>query len=98
LLALLAPQASRAADAEKGRVKANDCAACHGPAGISTLPEAPHLAGQPEHYVAEQLKAYRSGKRVHDAMTLVAKGLTDQDIADLAAWYSTIAVRAEPPK
>jgi cytochrome c553 len=97
-LSLLAPGAARAGDAAKGRVKAGDCAACHGPSGISTAPDAPHLAGQPEDYLVAQLKAYRSGKRAHEAMTLVAKGLSDADIADLAAWFSSIPVRAEPPR
>jgi cytochrome c553 len=95
-LALLSPAAGRAGDAEKGRAKASACAACHGPSGISTMPDAPHLAGQPEPYLAAQLRAYRGGKRTHEAMSLVAKGLTDEDIADLAAWFSSIPVRAEP--
>jgi len=98
LLALLAPRAGRAGDARKGRAKADACTACHGPTGLSQVPDAPHLAGQPEMYLAQELKAYRSGKRAHEAMSLVAKGLSDEDIADLAAWFSSIAIRAEAPK
>ncbi len=97
-LALLAPRAGRAGDVRKGRAKAAACNVCHGPAGLSQVPDAPHLAGQPEPYLAEQLRAYRSGKRVHPAMSLVTKGLSDEDIADLAAWFSAIVVRAEVPK
>jgi len=94
-LVLLAPLASHAGDARAGRVKAAACIVCHGALGISQLPDVPHVAGQPEMYVAEQLKAYRSGKRVHEVMGVVAKGLSDADIADLAAWFATIEVRAE---
>jgi cytochrome c553 len=97
-LVVLAPQAVRAGDARRGREKAIACTVCHGPAGISQVPDAPHLAGQPEPYLAQQLKAYRSGKRVHEVMNVIAKPLTDEDIADLAAWFSEIVVRAEVPR
>lgn len=98
LLALLAPLAGRAGDARRGREKAASCNVCHGANGLSVVPDAPSLAGQPERYLAEQLEAYRSGKRVHPVMSVVAKGLRDDDIADLAAWFSAIVVHAEPPK
>lgn len=94
VLVLLAPLAARAGDPQAGRVKAASCVVCHGPLGISQVPNVPHLAGQPEMYVDEQLKAYRSGRRAHEVMGVVAKGLTDADIADLAAWFATIEVRA----
>ncbi len=71
-----------------GKAKAQACIACHGPLGLSQLPNAPHLAGQPEIYVLEQLKAYRSGKRSNEVMSVIAKPLTDEDIAQLAAWYA----------
>jgi cytochrome c553 len=80
------------ADREAGRQKAQLCATCHGPMGMGTIANTPNLAGQPEVYLSEQLKAYRSGKRVHDTMTLIAKPLTDDDIANLAAWYAAIQV------
>jgi len=96
LLLLLAPCAAGAGDADKGRAKAAvACMPCHGGVGISAVPDAPHLAGQPEPYVAAQLKLYRSGKRLHQAMNEMTKGLTDAEIADLAAWYATIEVHAE---
>ena len=86
-----------AADAQAGRAKAAACAVCHGPTGISTLPNAPHLAGQPVLYVEEQLRNFRSGKRRHEVMNVVAKPLTDADIADLAAWFAAIKLEASPP-
>ena len=84
------------AGADAGKVKARPCSVCHGPQGLSVLPQAPHLAGQPEEYLAEQLKAYRSGRRVNDIMTLMAKPLSDDDIADLAAWFASIRIEVKP--
>jgi cytochrome c553 len=86
------------ADVQAGRTKAKMCAACHGEFGVSTLPNTPNLAGQPEIYLAEQLKAYRSGKRSDEVMRVVAKPLNDAEIADLAAWFASIAIEAKPPK
>jgi cytochrome c553 len=86
------------ADAQAGRAKAKMCTVCHGEFGVAMLPTAPHLAGQPEIYLAEQLKAYRSGKRSHEIMSVIAKPLTDADIADLSAWFSSIVVEVKPPK
>jgi cytochrome c553 len=94
--AAFAPVA-QGADAAAGRKKAQHCAACHGPIGISQLPNAPHLAGQPEFYLVEQLKAYRAGRRVNDVMNVAAKPLTDADINDLVAWYASIKIEAKPP-
>ena len=79
-----------------GRQKANACAVCHGPLGLSTLPDAPNLAGQPALYVAAQLKAYRGGTRQHEVMSLMAKPLSDADIDDLAAWYASLKVEVRP--
>lgn len=83
------------ASAATGKAKADAvCAACHGANGFSQLPNAPHLAGQPEIYVKEQLKAYRSGKRAHEVMAVIAKPLTDDEITNLAAWYASIEIKA----
>jgi cytochrome c553 len=70
---------------------------CHGQTGISTVPDAPHLAGQPALYLEEQLRSYRSGKRRHEVMNVVAKPLSDADIADLAAWFASIRIEATAP-
>ena len=86
------------ADAGAGRAKAQMCTPCHGTNGLAVAPNTPHLAGQPEPYLVDQLKAYRSGKRAHEVMGVVAKPLTDADIADLAAWFASleIVLRKEP--
>ncbi|MEP7182410.1 MAG: cytochrome c [Betaproteobacteria bacterium] len=88
---LLAGSPTRA-DLQAGRQRAQMCATCHGPLGLATMPNTPNLAGQPELYLSEQLRAYRSGKRVNDMMTLIAKPLTDDEIASLAAWFSSLQV------
>ena len=86
-----------AQDAAAGRAKAQACAVCHGPSGVSTAPDAPNLAGQPVIYVARQLRAYRSGERRHEVMGVIAKPLSDRDIDDLAAWFGSIRVEAVLP-
>jgi cytochrome c553 len=91
------PSPLAAADAQSGRAKAAACTVCHGQTGISNLPNVPHLAGQPAIYVDEQLRNYRSGKRQNEVMNVVAKPLSDADIADLAAWFATIKLEAVLP-
>jgi cytochrome c553 len=93
LVAAFAPHAL-AANPPPGRAKAQMCSTCHGPLGVSNMPDAPHLAGQPGIYLVEQLKAFRSGKRTHEVMNVIAKPLSDADIAELAEWYASIAVEA----
>jgi len=80
-----------------GKAKAQACITCHGPLGLSQMPNAPHLAGQPEIYFAEQLKAYRSGKRSNEVMSVIAKPLTDEDIGQLAAWYASLVIEVRQP-
>ena len=88
---------ARAQDAAAGKAKAAACAMCHGPQGIAVAPDTPNLAGQPASYLSEQLKAYRGGGRKHEIMSLMAKPLSDADIANLAAWFSSVKVQATPP-
>ena len=97
-LALAASAAVAAGDPAKGRAKAASCAACHGENGLAAVPDAPNLAGQPVFYLAEQLRQYRSGKRAHEVMSVVAKQLSDDDIDSLAAWFASIEVSARPPR
>lgn len=61
------------------------------------MPNAPHLAGQPAIYLTEQLKNYRSGKRAHEVMSVIAKPLTDAEIDNLAAWYASIQISVQVP-
>ena len=84
-----------AADSAAGRQKARSCAVCHGALGLSSAADTPNLAGQPELYLATQLRAYRGGKRQHEVMSVMAKPLSDTDIDDLAAWFATIQLEAK---
>ena len=89
---------AHAADPAAGSTKASTaCAVCHGPTGMSMMPNAPHLAGQPAIYLTEQLKNYRSGKRAHEVMSVIAKPLTDAEIDNLAAWYASIQISVQVP-
>lgn len=85
---LLSGHAALAADPAAGKAKAAQCAACHGANGIAVLPDAPNLAGQNEIYLVKSLKDYRSGARKHEQMSVMAKGLSDRDIENLAAHYN----------
>lgn len=89
---------AQGADSTEGARKALACQACHGLDGLSRLPVAPHLAGQPHEYLVKTLKAYRSGERRDEMMAVVAKPLSDRDIEDLAAYYSAIEIKAGPAR
>lgn len=87
----LAPAAVRAdnsAAATAGEAKAAVCTACHGVNGNSVNPEWPNLAGQGSAYIKEQLKLFRAGHRNNLVMYPLSVALTDDDIRDLAAYYS----------
>lgn len=93
---LLALAGVAQADAAAGKQRAaTACAVCHGPQGLSMQPNVPHLAGQPEIYLVEQLRNYRSGKRTHEVMGVIAKPLSDKDIEELAQWYASLQLRVE---
>lgn len=86
---LLAGQGQAAGDAEAGREKSATCAACHGVDGNSQIDTNPILAGQYASYLEHALKSYRDGTRQNAIMSGFATQLSDQDIADLAAWFSS---------
>ena len=87
------PCPAAAADAKAGRAKALACQACHGLDGLSKVPDAPNIAGQSEGYLAAQLKAFRSGARRNESMSVVAATLSDGDIENLAAYYAAIEIK-----
>jgi cytochrome c553 len=97
LVALLSSPASAAGDATAGKEKAQQCAVCHGLDGAATVPDAPNIGGETGIYLTRQLEAFRSGERRHEQMSIIAEGLSDQDIADLAAWYASIAFEVRMP-
>ena len=81
--------AAHASGGDAGKEKSRPCAACHGADGNSAAPDFPRLAGQYPDYIAKALKDYRSGARKNPIMGPQAEKLTDRDIADLAAYFSS---------
>lgn len=80
--------AHAAGDAAKGKGMTAMCAACHGADGNSAIANFPKLAGQNEKYLIKQLQDIKSGKRTVVEMTGLLNNLSDQDIADIAAFYA----------
>ena len=87
---------------EAGQAKSTACVACHGIDGNSANPEWPSIAAQSPAYVVRQLVAFRGGQRQDPLMSPMAAALSDQDIADLAAYYAAQTIHAsgetEPSK
>ncbi len=87
-LLMFLTQPGVAGDVKAGKEKSQACAACHAADGNSTNPAWPKLAGQGEAYLATQLHYFRNGERKNDLMSPMAAGLSDEDISDLAAYFS----------
>ncbi len=81
--------AQAAGDAAAGKEKSAICAACHGPDGNSLSPIWPKLAGQHPGYILKQLQAFKAGERKDPLMSPMALPLTDEDMLDLAAYFSS---------
>lgn len=79
-----------AGDAAAGKAKSATCAACHGADGISLNEIWPNLAGQKAAYIVKQLKAFKDGSRQDPMMSPMAAPLTDEDIDNLAAFFSSL--------
>ncbi len=89
---ILLPAMARTASSEsvgRGATLAHSCTMCHGARGMSRS-DAPNLAGQYPEVVAKQLHDYQSGKRSNAIMTSLAQGLSEQNIANLAAYYASL--------
>lgn len=83
-----APAEKPTGDIDGGRALAKNCAGCHGATGVAGNAAWPSLAAQKPGYLANALKAFRSGLRKDPTMAGVARGLSDDDIASLAAFYA----------
>ncbi|WP_439886974.1 c-type cytochrome [Pseudomonas sp. MBLB4123] len=92
--------AHAAGDLVAGQNKAAVCGACHGADGNSAAPNFPKLAGQGERYLLKQLQDIKSGNRQVVEMTGLLDNLSDQDLADIAAYYANqkMSVGAADPK
>ncbi len=97
-------------DLNKGKILAETCQSCHGSKGEGiaaenrdgeVLPAIPALAGQVANYTYKQLRDYFNDSRNNSSMSGIAKGLSEQDAADLAAWFASLALpenkAARPP-
>lgn len=97
-LAVCTSAVQAAGDPKAGRDKAYTCFGCHGVTGYNNAyPEyrVPKLGGQNADYIIAALKEYRDGSRKHPTMDVQASTLSDQDIADIAAYMSTAPAKAE---
>jgi len=92
ILSLASISLPASADMTAGEKAAQSCLMCHGENGLSKMPGTPSLAGQPEIYLASQLKQFRDGKRHNEVMNVIAKPLTDADIDNISAWFAQFEV------
>jgi cytochrome c553 len=99
ILAILSALATTVrADPALGKAKVQAvCSVCHGVNGIGTNPDVPNLAGESVNYLEKQLKAFKSGERKQEQMSIIAKDLSDDDMRNIAEWYSTLKVTVEEP-
>jgi cytochrome c553 len=88
----IALSAAAARDVKAGRQIALMCQGCHGIDGLSKQPDAPNLAMQPDIYLVRSLTAYKTGERRHEQMKVAAEGLSEADIANVAAYYAAIEI------
>lgn len=79
-----------------GREKAQLCAACHGVAGISSMPGVPNLAGNPDAFLQWQLVFFRSERRKNPVMLAIASQLSDEDVRNLGAFYASLPPDTRP--
>ena len=95
VLFLVSAQISAAGDPSAGEQKILTCTVCHGPNGNSMNSVWPNLASQHEEYTFKQLMEYKSGTRTNDQMTPMAMPLSEQDIADIAAYYASQKLKTD---
>jgi cytochrome c553 len=95
---VISPETAFAGDAAAGKTKVSQCAVCHGVDGVSKNPDAPNLSGQLETYLVKSMLAFKKGERKQEQMSIIAEGLEEADIGDLAAYYASIKVTVEAPK
>jgi len=98
IAALVVPAGEIAGDLAVGRATVEArCQTCHGMDGVATLAMAANLSGQQREYLIIQLQAFRSDQRQHPQMSIIAQSLSDDDIENVAEWYSSIKVSVEMP-
>lgn len=91
---LRAPGAAITGNVEAGAQKANVCTACHGPTGVSPVPNFPNIAGQKIDYLYWSLVDFKRGVKPESPMTPILASRSDEDLRDLAAYF---AAQTPPP-
>ena len=97
-VAFVSFDAVAAGDPDSGKTLAARCSPCHGIDGVAKQPHVPNIAGESTIYLSKQLRAFRAGERQDPQMSLMAKPLSDEEITDLVAWYSSIKFTVELPE
>lgn len=78
-------------------IRTAQCSVCHGADGLSKTPDAPNLIGQSEQYLVKVLQDFCPGARVHEVMSMMVKGLSDQGIQTVSAYFNVIAISMRTP-
>lgn len=91
-----AASGEQSSDVNAGQSKSSTCQGCHGPDGNSFSPDWPNLAQQNAGYLAKQIHDFQSGARKDPTMSSMVIGLNEQDIRDIAAYFASQAVKADP--
>ncbi|MFB9985478.1 c-type cytochrome [Mesorhizobium kowhaii] len=87
-----------AGDSIAGQKVMTQCQVCHGKDGIGKLSYTPNISGQKYEYLVHSLMAYKIGQRKSQMMSAVVKNLSDEDIANVAAYYAAIKITVEAPQ
>jgi cytochrome c553 len=80
----------QAGDVAAGKAKSGTCTSCHGMNGKTMNPNYPNLAGQNANYLVTAIKDYKNGNRKNALMGSMVSALSDTDIDDIAAYYSSL--------
>ena len=97
-LVVTSPFAQAAGDSTAGRTVMVKCQSCHGKDGLGTQSFMPNIAGQKYDYLVHSLMAYKTGHRKSQMMSVVVKSLSDEDMANVAAYYAAIKITVEVPQ
>ena len=97
-LALASAPLLASGNADNGKTKAATCVACHGADGNAVDPQYPRLAGQYNEYIQQSLHEYKDGRRNNAIMKGFAGTLSDQDIEDIAAYFSSMPTKLDTLK
>lgn len=93
LAALLLGSLTAGAQEQRPRDHIIQCFQCHGDDGVAKDRDVPHIAGQQEAYLYNQMKAFRSGKRQHKEMRVMSRDMTEEEMREIAAYFASLPPR-----